>query len=122
MKFLKKIFFFLCGTLSLLMAYIGLILPGIPGVPFVLLSGYFYVSSSNRMHTWLLKQKFFGKIVRDFQEKEELPRKYKYLMILQVWFSSIFTIVVLSPDLFWQMGIVSSAIFFTILINRIGND
>ncbi|MFK7924490.1 MAG: YbaN family protein [Bacteroidia bacterium] len=83
----KKWLFFVLGTLSLIMTYVGAALPGVPGIPFLLLSAYFYVRSSDRMYNWLLNHRWFGKMLREFQEKKTVPVGFKILVISQLWVS-----------------------------------
>src|SRR5690554_7354260 len=48
------------GTLSLALAIIGIIVPGLPTTPFALLSAYLYAKSSDRLYNWLLNNKILG--------------------------------------------------------------
>ena len=56
------------GWASVGMAVVGFALPGIPGAPFVVLAGYFFIRSSPRSHAWLLQSRWFGPILRDWEQ------------------------------------------------------
>jgi uncharacterized membrane protein YbaN (DUF454 family) len=60
------------------MAVVGAILPGIPTVPFVVLASYFFVRSSPRAHAWLLRSRWFGPHLRDWEERRGVRRSAKY--------------------------------------------
>jgi uncharacterized membrane protein YbaN (DUF454 family) len=69
------------GWASVGMAGVGAALPGIPTVPFVLLAGYFFVRSSPAAHAWLLDSRWFGPILRDWEERRAVRRSVKYTAV-----------------------------------------
>lgn len=56
------------GALCVALAVIGVILPLLPTVPFLLLSSFFFARSSSRLHAWLLGHGTFGPMIVDWQE------------------------------------------------------
>src|SRR5262249_16820591 len=56
------------GGGALVMTVVGLIVPGIPTVPFLLLSSYGFARSSPRMNRWLRETKFFGPILIEWEQ------------------------------------------------------
>ena len=65
------------GTLFLLLGLVGVVLPGLPTTPFVLLAAACYVRSSTRLYERLLRHPVFGKLIRDFQKHRAIPRSAK---------------------------------------------
>ena len=63
---------------------IGVIMPGIPTTPFLLLASYFSARSSPRIYRYIKQSKLFGPIVRDWQEHRGVRRKTKVLTIALV--------------------------------------
>lgn len=59
--------FFVLGMISL-----GLIplsyLPGIPTFDLVLLAAFFFSMSSEKMHTWMLNHRYFGRIIKGYRD------------------------------------------------------
>lgn len=53
--------FFILGAL-------GAVLPILPTTPFLLLTSYFLARASPRLNRWLLTSRFFGPILRDWQQ------------------------------------------------------
>ena len=72
--------FLIYGILSLILAFIGIFLPVLPTVPLVLLSSFFFSKSSRRFHSWLLRNRTFGPIIKDWEEtKSELLYLFAHL-------------------------------------------
>ena len=70
------------GFLSLGVAYVGVILPGIPfSIPAVF-AAYCFAKSSPRMHAWLYNHKHFGPFLTNWTQKSVFPTKGKYAMVL----------------------------------------
>lgn len=82
---LKKILFITGGTLSLGLGILGIVLPGLPTTPFMLLTAYLYASSSERLSNWLMNHRFFGKIIKDYKENPGLTVIQKILICCMAW-------------------------------------
>src|SRR3546814_20051788 len=52
---------------SLGLGLVGVVVPGLPTVPFVLLSAYAAARGSERLHRWLLAHRVFGPMIVDWQ-------------------------------------------------------
>ena len=52
MNRIKKIIFVIVGFISLLLGLIGIVLPILPTVPFLLLTSYCFARGSNKFETW----------------------------------------------------------------------
>jgi uncharacterized membrane protein YbaN (DUF454 family) len=62
------------GWSSVGMAVVGAITPGIPTALFVVLAGYFFIRSSPEAHQWLRQSRWFGPILRDWEEHRAVRR------------------------------------------------
>jgi uncharacterized membrane protein YbaN (DUF454 family) len=80
-----KLIFIILGSLSLTFGVIGIIIPGLPTTPFILLSGYFYFKSSDKLYHWLLSQKIAGKYLRDYHEKKAFSKKTIVSAVILMW-------------------------------------
>ena len=69
------------AALCLLMAAVGIVLPILPTVPFLVAAAWAAARSSPRLHAWLLAHKRFGPWLRDWSEAGVVPRRAK-------WFST----------------------------------
>jgi uncharacterized membrane protein YbaN (DUF454 family) len=65
---LRRLLYQGLGWASVGMAIVGFIVPGIPGAPFVILAGYFFIRSSPESHEWLRQSRWFGPILRDWED------------------------------------------------------
>jgi uncharacterized membrane protein YbaN (DUF454 family) len=64
---------------SLALGLIGIVVPGLPTVPFVLLSAYAAARGSQRLRTWLLAHRQFGPVIRDWEAQGAVSRRAKRL-------------------------------------------
>lgn len=100
----------LIGFLSLGMAYVGVVTPGIPYSPFVVFSAYCFAKSSPRMHAWIMNHKTFGPFIKNWNQKRVFPLKLKFFMIasmslslLLMFFSGVKPIGILSTAIFMAL-------------------
>jgi uncharacterized membrane protein YbaN (DUF454 family) len=91
---IKKIFWYMIGMFCLGMAYIGLVTPGIPFSIFLVIAAYSFSKSSERMHKWIYNNKHFGPFLTNWTEKRIFPTKMKYVMIITMLSTLVFTWVV----------------------------
>jgi uncharacterized membrane protein YbaN (DUF454 family) len=80
-----RFFFIILGVLSVILAGFGVLLPGLPTVPFLLLASFAFARSSKRMHDWLVNHKVFGPILNDFLDKRGIRLQIKIFSILLMW-------------------------------------
>lgn len=78
---MKKFLWKVLGFLSLGMAYVGLITPGIPYSCFVVAAAYCFAKGSPKMHAWLYNHKIFGPFLTNWGEKRVFPTKMKFFML-----------------------------------------
>ncbi len=88
---LVKVLLLIAGTFSLGLGAIGIFLPILPTTPFLLLSAACYMRSSERMHKWLLGNRWFGEYIRNYQEGKGIPMKTKIVAITFLWGAIFFS-------------------------------
>lgn len=80
------------GTVSLGLGILGVVLPGLPTTPFILLSAACYARASPRLYRWLTRHRWLGPMVRDWEQHRSLTRRTKTVaqvsMVLMVSFSA----------------------------------
>jgi len=82
---LRKGLFVAAGTVFLMLGCIGVVLPILPTTPFLLLSAACYYKGSERMHRWLLNNRWFGSYIRNYKEGRGLPLKTKVFTLALLW-------------------------------------
>ena len=84
-----RVFFIVAGCIAVTLGTIGVVVPGLPTTPLVLLASWCFYKSSPRLQAWLL-QSFLGKYIRDYKEKGGLTmRKRLYIIALMATMVSI---------------------------------
>ena len=79
---MNQFFWKILGFISLGMAYIGVVTPGIPFSIFLVGAAYCFSKSSPTMHAWLYNHKTFGPFLSNWVEKKVFPTKLKFMMLL----------------------------------------
>lgn len=89
----------LAGLLAVALGVIGILLPVLPTVPFLLLALACFARSSERFYTWLLDHAHFGPIIRPYLDGRGMARASKVKAIILLWASiavSVLFLVVVS--------------------------
>jgi uncharacterized protein len=74
-----RIILLLIGLISLALGVIGIFLPIMPTVPFLLLAAVCFANASERLHNWLLSHPIFGPPIQDWNERGAISRNAKLL-------------------------------------------
>jgi uncharacterized membrane protein YbaN (DUF454 family) len=74
--FLLAVGWFMVG-----LGMVGVVVPGLPTVPFLLVALWAFSKSSQRFHDWLYTHKRLGPPLRDWREHGVIPFKAKVLAI-----------------------------------------
>ena len=69
----------LLAYVALGLGLLGVVLPGLPTVPFILLSAWAAAQGSERLHRWLLAHPRFGPAIVDWQRDGAVARRSKWL-------------------------------------------
>ena len=104
---MKKLFWNILGFLSLGMAYVGVVTPGIPYSIFVVFAAYCFSKGSERMHRWIYDHKIFGPFLTNWNTKRVFPQKMKYFMIFMMSTSLVIMWLTSVP----VRGIIYTALF-----------
>ena len=107
---MKKYAWMAGGYLCLVMAYIGVVTPGIPFSHFVLGAAFCFAKSSPRMHAYIMNHKHFGPFVTNWTDKKVFPQKGKYLMAAMM--TSSLVIMYFTVPL---KGVIYSGIFMLLV-------
>lgn len=75
---------FSLGGFAVALAAIGLVLPVMPTVPFLLLATFAFARSSRRMHIWILRHPVYGPPIRNWRTHGRIARRVKVLACLSM--------------------------------------
>lgn len=70
------------GTTSCSLGLLGVILPGLPTTPFLLVAVIAYSKGSNRFHTWFIQTNFYKNYLHSIHESNTMTRKHKTCLML----------------------------------------
>jgi hypothetical protein len=99
---------------SFTLTLVGLVIPGVPTVPFLLATSYYLVRSSPTLNRALLRSRFFGPILADLETGGGLRRINKIKLIGLTLVVSVVALVVIGPPLVWLLvmfAIASGSIY-----------
>ncbi len=82
------------GLIALGLGCLGVVLPLLPTVPFILLAAFCFAKSSNRLHDWLLTHPIFGQMIQDWRQSGAISIKGKKMATISI--ALVFTISVIT--------------------------
>lgn len=118
---IKKYLYIFLGIFFLILAYIGIIVPGIPGIPFVLLAGWCFLNSSKKLYDWMLNRKYIGPLLRKYFSGEKVSKGAIWFIISQLWLSIILAIFLFTLTTVIKFSIVAIGILCSIFIYKLLN-
>lgn len=92
---LSKALWFSAGIFFLGLAFVGVVVPGIPWSTPTVVAAYCFARSSERMHNWIYNHPRFGPFLQGWNEKRIFPLRLKFFMLatmsttlLITWFAT----------------------------------
>lgn len=82
---IKKGAYFIVGVLALALGAVGAFLPVLPTTPFVLLSAWCFIRSSDKFYDWLISTETFGKSIDDYHSGRGIAKNTKIRAVLMMW-------------------------------------
>lgn len=74
---IRRFLYRVLAVVSLGVAFVGVVTPGLPTTEFVLLAAWAAARSSPRLHAWILRHRILGPLLAHWQEGK-LPRRAKW--------------------------------------------
>lgn len=90
----KRSLFVVVGTIFVGLGALGIVLPVLPTTPFLLLAAACYLRGSDRMHHWLLNNKWFGSYIKNYREGRGISARGKIFSITSLWVAIIISIII----------------------------
>ena len=92
MRNLKKKLYITFGFLAVALAIVGVFIPGLPTVPFLLVALFCFERSSKKYHDMIMNNKYFGPVLQDYYSGKGLTPSVKIKAILFLSCGMIFSI------------------------------
>ncbi len=81
---LKKVFWIILGCIGVGLGSIGVFLPILPSVPFLLLATFSFARSSERLHKWFVNTKLYKKNLESYVQGKGMTIETKVRIMLIV--------------------------------------
>lgn len=104
------------GWIAIVIGVIGIFLPLLPTVPFLLLAAACFARSSEHFHTWLVEHNHLGPLIRDYLNGRGIPLRVKRIAIGMVWLSFLSSIFLLAPGIWVKIILVAIAMSITLYL------
>jgi|TARA_B110000259_G_scaffold117433_1_gene133676 hypothetical protein len=82
MNKIKKAFWLTLGVLLVGVAYLGVLIPGLPWSTPILGATFCFAKSSPRFHAWIMNHPKFGPFIKNWSTYRVYPTAAKYLMVV----------------------------------------
>jgi len=114
---LIKILLVISGFLSLGLGILGIFVPLLPTTPFLLLAAYLFFKSSNKLYSWLIKNKYLGSYIENYRKHKAISLRAKIFSLSLLWVTISFSIYYFREQ-WWLIAlliIIASAVSLHIL-------
>ncbi len=113
---LRRVWYLSLAGGSFILTLVGLVIPGVPTVPFLMATSYYLVRSSPWLNGLLLRSRFFGPILADIETWGGLRRINKFKLIGLVLVLGGVTLIIVGPPLalLLVMGVMSTVSIYAI--------
>lgn len=95
---ISRIAWFLMGIFFAVVGTIGIVIPGLPTTPLMILAAACFAKSSQRFYDWVINNKLFGHHVKNYREGNGIPKKSKPFILGTMWVFILFAVLVGIPD------------------------
>jgi uncharacterized membrane protein YbaN (DUF454 family) len=116
---IKKGLLMISGTLFLVLGVIGIFIPLIPTTPFLLLAAACYIRGSKKFYDRLIKNRWLGEYIKNYQDGKGIPFKVKIITIIVLWLTIIISTILFVSNLIIHIILFIIAIGVTIHIIKI---
>jgi len=102
-----KAFWIIAGTIFVVLGAFGVILPGLPTTPFLILAAACYIRSSQRLYDWLIANKTFGPYLKDYREGKGIPKRAKKIALIMMTIFVGYAVIFALDDLTIRIAVLA---------------
>ena len=95
---LSRFFWFCIGFIIMVIGIIGIVVPGLPTTPLMILASACFARSSQKLYDWIINNKMFGHHVKNYREGRGIPKRSKPIILSTLWFFVLFAVLIAIPD------------------------
>lgn len=93
---IARLLLIIAGWFFVTLGVIGIFLPVMPTTIFLIIAAACFARSSEKFYTWLINNKHFGRLIRDYHEHRGMPLRAKIIAILMlniaIGYSALFAV------------------------------
>lgn len=108
-----RVWWLMVAICSLVLAIIGVVLPGMPTTVFVLISAWAAARSSPRLYQWLMEHPIFGPALYNWQNGRLVNRRAKWLALCSMTVCAVL-LLWLAP--FWWLNVLTIGCMLCVLL------
>jgi uncharacterized membrane protein YbaN (DUF454 family) len=108
-----------CGWSCIAAGVLGIFVPLLPTVPFLLLAAACFARSSDRFHSWLLEHSHLGPLVRDYLHSGGIPLRARRVAIGMVWVSFPVSVILFAQAVWLKIVLLSIASGITLYLMQL---
>ena len=106
---MRRHLYLIAGSISISLGLIGIFLPLLPTVPFMILAAFCFARSSPRLEAKLLDHPHFGPHIRSWRERGAISRRGKKAALAAFAFSALLALL-LSPWPWYLLPIAAALV------------
>lgn len=107
------------GFLCVALGTLGIFLPVLPTVPFLLLAAACFARSSERFHNWLLEHPHLGPILHAYLDGQGIPLRAKISALVLLWVSIPVSVFFFIPLLWIQILLIGIGLAVSVHLLRL---
>ncbi len=107
------------GVIALGLGLVGIVVPLIPTTPFLLLAAACFTRSSDRLYQWLIRHRWFGSYIKNYQEHRAITRRARVMALGVLWAAIGYTTLGIAAAWWLQLLLVLMAAGVSLYLLRL---
>lgn len=95
---LSRVFWFSLGMIFTGIGLIGVVIPGLPTTPLMIIAAACFAKSSQRFYNWIINNRMFGEHVKNYREGNGIPKRSKPVILGTMWAFVLFAVFIAIPE------------------------
>jgi uncharacterized membrane protein YbaN (DUF454 family) len=95
---------------------VGVVVPGLPTTPFLLLAAGCFAKSSPRLYGWLVHNRIFGPMILHWQDTRSIPKRAKRIAYIMMALAATSSVIIVEP--LWLKVLIASIMIIPVFILR----
>lgn len=95
---ISRLLWLALGFLFAAIGTVGIVIPGLPTTPLMILAAACFAKSSQRFYDWVINNRMFGQHVKNYREGNGIPKKSKPMILGIMWIFITFAVLIGIPD------------------------